>query len=170
MTGPAGPWSTGTSGPWCRRVVCGHASVPRGAGIVDRQSVPTTETRGLRGYDPAQQIKGRKWHLAVDTLGLPLRVVVQAADLQDRDGARQVLDGLPRLRVIWWVAAATRVPSWATGGKSRGTWQLCIGPTRPPPRMASKSCPNAGSWSEPSPGWGRPPPLEHGLRGPRGLL
>ena len=48
---------------------------------------------------------GRKRHLVVDTLGLLLAVVVHAADVQDRDGARLVLDKLvgrfPRLWLIW---------------------------------------------------------------------
>lgn len=41
----------------------------------------------------------------VDTLGLLLAIVVHAADLQDRDGAKSVLRKLqgrfPRLRLIW---------------------------------------------------------------------
>ena len=61
-----------------------------------------------------RRVEGRKRHLVVDTLGLPPRVAVLAADIQDRDGAREVLDGLqddfPRLRVIWG-AAATRSPN-----------------------------------------------------------
>ena len=48
---------------------------------------------------------GRKRHLVVDTLGLLLAVVVHAADVQDRDGAKLVLVKLagrfPRLAVIW---------------------------------------------------------------------
>ena len=48
---------------------------------------------------------GRKRHLVVDTLGLLLAVVVHAADMQDRDGAKLVLAKLkglfPRLRLIW---------------------------------------------------------------------
>ncbi len=49
--------------------------------------------------------KGRKRHIVVDTLGLLLAVVVHPADVQDRDGARLVLQHLvgrfPRLQVIW---------------------------------------------------------------------
>ena len=50
-------------------------------------------------------MKGRKRHIVVDTLGLPLAVVVHPADIQDRDGARLVLNRLlgrfPRLQLIW---------------------------------------------------------------------
>lgn len=50
-------------------------------------------------------MNGRKRHLVTDTLGLPIRVQVHAADVADRDGARQVLDGLaatqPRLAHLW---------------------------------------------------------------------
>lgn len=50
-------------------------------------------------------MKGRKRHLLVDTLGLILVVVVHAADVQDRDGARLVIDRIrdqyPRLRRVW---------------------------------------------------------------------
>jgi putative transposase len=50
-------------------------------------------------------VKGRKRHLVVDTLGLVLAVVVHAANVQDRDGAKLVLQKLvgrfPRLTLIW---------------------------------------------------------------------
>jgi putative transposase len=50
-------------------------------------------------------VKGRKRHLLVDTLGLLLTVVVHAADIQDRDGAKLVLERVrlqcPRLQLIW---------------------------------------------------------------------
>lgn len=51
---------------------------------------------------------GRKRHLLVDTQGFALKVVVSAADVQDRDGARLVAHALqaygpslPRLRKVW---------------------------------------------------------------------
>jgi len=59
----------------------------------------------VRGYDAGKQVKGRKRHIVVDTLGLILAVVVHAASIQDRDGAKLVLarlaGGFPRLRLIW---------------------------------------------------------------------
>jgi putative transposase len=61
--------------------------------------------RGVRGFDPYKQVKGRKRHILVDTLGLLLTVVVTAASVQDRDGAKPLLEVLrhqfSRLRLIW---------------------------------------------------------------------
>jgi putative transposase len=75
------------------------------AGSIDSQSGKTTEKRGVRGFAMGKQIKGRKRHLLVDTLGLVLAVVVHAANIQDRDGAKVVLERLrhkfSRLRCIW---------------------------------------------------------------------
>ena len=57
------------------------------------------------GYDAGKKVKGRKRHLLVDTLGLVWGLVVHAADIQDRDGAKLVLEKaqgrFPRLKLIW---------------------------------------------------------------------
>lgn len=76
------------------------------AAIIDSQSVTTTAVPGERGYDSHKNVKGRKRHLLVDVMGLLLAVVVHRANLQDRAGARLVLQraagkGFKRLRLIW---------------------------------------------------------------------
>ena len=61
------------------------------------------------GYDAGKKVKGRKVHALVDTEGLPLRVVVHSAGIQDRDGAALVFDRI-RQRFNWLELV------WADGG------------------------------------------------------
>lgn len=85
------------------RVAAGRDPAPS-AVILDSQSVKTTEVPSERGYDAGKKIKGHKRHLVVDTLGLIVAVVVTAASVQDRDGAKLVLENVKndsRLEKIW---------------------------------------------------------------------
>ena len=72
------------------RLVEGRKRQPS-AGIIDSQSVKSTETSDERGYDAGKKVNGRKRHILVDTIGLVLLVMVLPANIQDRDGAKQLL-------------------------------------------------------------------------------
>ena len=62
------------------------------AGILDSQTVNMADRPGERSYDAGKKVVGRKRHLLVDTLGPVLVAVVHGAGIQDRDGARMVLE------------------------------------------------------------------------------
>jgi len=79
------------------RQVAGRKPAPTAA-IVDSQSVRASEevAQAGRGYDAGKKINGRKRHIAVDTIGLLLTVLVTAASVQDRDAAKPLLWNLKK--------------------------------------------------------------------------
>jgi putative transposase len=98
------------------------------AAILDSQSVKMVEeSGGIRGYDAHKCVKGRKRHLLVDTLGLPIASDVTLADMSDPQGARKLLGGLayfvPRLKRIW-ADAAYRGKELADWCERQGGWDL----------------------------------------------
>jgi len=102
------------------------------AAVIDSQSVKAAETVGRtsRGYDTGKKINGRKRHIAVDTIGLLLTVLITAAGVQDRDGARPLLWNLrkafPSIRLTWADSGyAGKLITWAkTKLKPRLTVQV----------------------------------------------
>jgi putative transposase len=75
------------------------------AGVIDSQSVKTTESGGPRGFDAGKKIKGRKRHILTDTEGHLVHAVIHTADIQDRDGAplvlREIIHRFPWLRHVF---------------------------------------------------------------------
>jgi len=101
------------------RLLAGRKAVPTAA-VIDSQSVRAAEevARSSRGYDAGKKVQGRKRHIAVDTIGLLLTVLVTAASVQDRDAAKPLLWNLrkafPSVKLAWADGGyAGKLVTWA---------------------------------------------------------
>ena len=124
------------------------------AGVIDSQSVKTTEAGGPRGFDAGKKIKGRKRHLLTDTAGFLIAGIVHEASTQDRDGA-PALFKLVRSAFPWLRHASLMVAMRAKSSKRRST-QSAAGPSKssndPMLSKASSCCHVGGLSREPSHG------------------
>jgi putative transposase len=101
------------------RTAAGRQPQPTAA-VIDSQSVRAADTvpRASRGWDNAKKVNGRKRHIAVDTTGLVLDVVITPASVQDRQGARPLLWNTHRacrgVRLVWADAGYSgKLAAWA---------------------------------------------------------
>jgi len=115
------------------RTMLGRNATPT-VGIIDSQSVPTTESGGPRGFDAGKRIKGRKRHIVTDTNGLLLALRVHEANIQDPHGAVPLLHDLrsdfPQLRHIF-ADRVYRGPQLRAAVQDCGPWTIEI-VERPP--------------------------------------
>jgi putative transposase len=110
------------------RVAAGREATPSAASV-DSQSAKTTAVGGVRGYDGAKKVTGRKRHVFVDTLGLLMAVTVTAASVDDAAGvpplfAQVAPETVPRLTKVWADAKYHNyeLKSWLE--KERPAWDL----------------------------------------------
>lgn len=89
---------------------------------MDGQSVKTTEVGGTRGFDAFKRVKGRKRHILVDTLGLPIANRVEAADVSDRRAGALLTSGLKALFPGDLRLRSARTPS-RSAARSGGPWR-----------------------------------------------
>src|SRR5499433_4338543 len=127
------------AGAHSSRALCGGTRAGGTGGKPDHGNHRQPECQGRakrgaaldpQGFDAGKKVTGRKRHILVDTLGLLLSVAVHPANLQDRDGARLVLDRQTR-RLFPFIErifadAGYQGPKTAAAITATGKWKLEI--------------------------------------------
>ena len=129
------------------RLAAGRKAAPTAA-VIDSQSVRGSEmiARTRRGYDAGKKVNGTKRHIAVDTAGLLLTVLVTAASVQDRDAAKPLLWNLrpafPSIRLAWADGGyAGKLVTWA-----KTALKLTLQIVKRPDDLHTSRCCLAGGW------------------------
>lgn len=123
------------------------------AGVIDSQSVKTSENTSLSGFDAGKRIKGRKRHIITDTCGHLLACTVHSAGIQDRDGAPRVFAKLrreaPNLRHMF-ADGGYAGPKLRDALVGLGRWTLQLPVHSPHPRSALQAalCLRSGQYPQ----------------------
>ena len=131
--------------------VAGGRNAQPSAAVLDGRTLQSTPESGTRaGYDGYKRKNGSKVHMAVDTLGLLLDLLVTPANEQERRQVKALGKAVQRATdnsVTTAFADQGYTGRQAEGDARKAGMELVVVKSRPKPRRASSSCPDVGWWS-----------------------